>query len=256
MIPLNAQGIAIHETNCGDPIYRQKMLDFYPEFFPEYAYYLPYMAYRMGLPVDSDPLFIERWWLIEVEGQLAGLRLFKYSPSRNCALVLGTAIKPEFRKFPVRGYDRLSSYIVSVSAQQILADAEAADRPPPAGLISEVQLPEERMSDEEAQYHQHIADRYHEMGYTDLPVEYYEPPHITGKENFLQGIGYEELPFNHMMLSIRPVKGGEFDIHNRQMITDFTLAYLTDHYKLPQDHWVVHRALESIEQHYGNSIHD
>jgi hypothetical protein len=248
MIPVNAEGIRVYETNGGDPIYRQKLLDFYPELFPEYGYYLPYMEYRMTLPVDSDPLFIERWWLIEVEGQVAGLRLFKYSPSRNCALVLGTSIKSEFRKYPVAGYDRLSSYIVSLTAEQIMVDARAARRPIPVGLVSEVQLPEPHMTAEEAAYHIHIADRYHDMGYVDLPVEYYEPPHIVGKESYLQGVALEDLPYNHMVLSVRPIEGGGFDPHDQQMMTDCTLAYLTDHYKLPSDHWIVTRALESIER--------
>jgi hypothetical protein len=248
MIPVTAQGIKVYETNGGELSHRQKLLDFYPELFPEYGYYLPYMAYRMTLPVDADPLFVERWWLIEVEGQVAGLRLIKYSPGRNCALVLGTAIKPEFRKYPVPGYDRLSSYIVSLSAEQILADARAAHRPIPFGLVSEVQLPAPHMTAEEAAYHIHIADRYHDMGYIDLPVEYYEPPHIVGKEHYIQGIAYEDLPYNHMVLSVRPIEGGGFDPRSPQMMVDATLAYLTDHYKLPADHWIVTRALESIER--------
>jgi len=256
MISVNVPGLAIYETNGGNAAHREKMLALYAEFFPEYSYYLPYMAYRMELPIDADPHFVERWWLVEVDNQPVALRLFKYSPQRNCALVLGTAVKPEFRKFAADGYARLATFIINHSAKQVKADAQAAHRPIPAGLVSEVQLPDDTMSTSEAESHQHIIDRYRELGYIELPVDYYEPPHIMGRESFLQDITYDQLPFHHMVLSIFPIEGGKFDIQNRQMITDFTLAYLTNHYRLPDDHWTVRGALESIERHYGNSSND
>jgi hypothetical protein len=51
-----------------------------------------------------------------------------------------------------------------------------------------------------------------------------------------------------MVLSVRPIEGGGFDPRDPQMMADATLAYLTDHYKLPVDHWIVTRALKSIER--------
>lgn len=253
---LSIAGLSVHETIGGEPGYRQKMLELYPHFFPEYSYYLPYMAYRMEQSIDSDPGFVERWWLVEVEGVPAALRLFKYSPGRNCALVLGMAVKPEFRKVAVEGYDRLSEFIVDLSADQIRADAEDAGRPVPAGFSSEFQFPEPTMPEEEQRFHQHIIDRYREIGYIGLPVEYYEPPHIIGRENFILDAAYTDLPYHRMLLSILPIAGGHIDLEDRQMITDFTLAYLTDHYRLPEDHWAVRRALDSIESHYRKLGHD
>jgi hypothetical protein len=256
MISLDVAELTVHETIGGEPEYQQKMLELYEQFFPEYAYYLPYMAYRMSVGIDADPGFIERWWLVEIDGELAGLRLFKYSARRNCGLVLGTAIKPKFRRHSVDGHDRLSNYLIDKSTTQIIADARAAGRPVPLGVVSEFQLPDASMTAEEAAYHQHIIDRYREIGCVQLPVDYYEPPHIAGRESYLQGVALAEMPYNHMMLSILPIEGGGFDIHNRQTTTDFALAFLTDHYKLPEDHWVVRRALESIDRYYGNADHD
>ncbi len=255
-IPLKTQGLTIYETNGGDPVYRKKMLDLYAETFPEYAYYLPYMDYRMSLPVDADPLFIERWWLIEIDEEPVALRLFKYSPSRRCALVLGTAIKPQFRKHPVPGYPRLLPYLIDLSIEQIETDAISLGQPLPAGFVSEFQLPEPGMSREEASYHQHIIERYRELGCVDLPVDYFEPPYIVGRERFVSNVAPDALSFNHMMFSILPLQRGDFDIHDRKQITDFALAFLVDHYRLSEDHWAVRRALESIERYYGNSTHD
>src|SRR3954469_16365958 len=73
MILLDVPGLSVHETMGGDQNRRDAMLQLYAEIFPEYAYYLPYMAYKMEQSIDSDPAFIERWWLIEVEGRSAGL---------------------------------------------------------------------------------------------------------------------------------------------------------------------------------------
>ena len=249
-------GLTFHETIGGEPEYRQKMLKSYSDFFPEYDYYLPYMAYRMEQTIYSDPGFVERWWLIEVDDEPVALRLFKYSARRNCALVLGMAVKPEFRKYAVAGYNRLSEYVVDLSADQIRADAKAADRPVPAGFSSEFQHPEPTMTVEEARFHQHIIDRYREIGYIGLPVDYFEPPHIVGRESFIQDAAYADLPFHHMLLSVLPIEGGRIDLEDKQMIADFALAYLTDHYKLPEDHWAVRRALDSIESHYRNAGHD
>ena len=255
MVLPHVSGLTVHETIGGDPIFQQRLLDLYAEFFPEYSYYLPYMAYRMSLDIDSDSGFIERWWLVEVDEQPVALRLFKYSLRRNCALVLGTAVRPEFRRYLVDSYDRLSNYLIDLSTEQINADARAAGRRPPIGVVSEFQLPDDSMSAEEYAYHQHIINRYKEIGCIQLPVDYYEPPHIVNRERYLT-VSPSELHYNHMMLSILPIQGGGFDIRNRETTTDFALAFLTDHYKLPENHWVVRNAFESIERYYGNAADD
>ena len=88
------------------------MLQLYPEIFPEYAYYLPYMAYKMEQSIASDPAFIERWWLIEIEGQSAGLNYIKYAPERNCGFLLSIGFLPQYRKFKMGKYSRLLDFIV------------------------------------------------------------------------------------------------------------------------------------------------
>lgn len=256
MNPPQLAGLTVHETIGGEPEYRQKMLRFYADFFPEYAYYLPYMAYRMEQTIASDPGFIERWWLVEVGDEPVALRLFKYSFKRDCALVLGTAVKQGYRRYAVDSYERLSNYLIDQSIEQVKADALAAGRPIPTGIVSEFQLPEATMSAEEYRYHQHIIDRYREIGCIPLPVDYYEPPHIVGREQYLAPGAYETLPYNHMLLSILPIAGGGFDLNNRAMVTNCALVFLQDHYGLPEDHWVVRRALDSIDRHYGDVGHD
>ncbi|MEO8396656.1 MAG: hypothetical protein ABI700_26930, partial [Chloroflexota bacterium] len=167
MIHLDIPGLSIYETIGADLPRREAMLQIYDELFPEYAYYLPYMAYKMEQSIDSDPAFIERWWLIEIEGKSAGLNYIKYSPERNCGFALSTGILSAYRKFGVGKYTRLSEFIVDISNQQIIADAAELGRPVPTGMVAEFQRPDLDMGKEDQDWYQHVIDRYNGYGYTD-----------------------------------------------------------------------------------------
>src|SRR3954454_8355084 len=103
------------------------------------------MVYKMEQSIDSDPAFIERWWLIEVEGRSAGLSYIKYAPERNCGFLLSIGIFPAYRKFSVGRYSRLLDFIVDISNEQLKADAAALGRPTPMGMVAEFQRPEPYM---------------------------------------------------------------------------------------------------------------
>jgi hypothetical protein len=246
MIPLGVPGLSIHETMGGDPTRRETMLRLYAEIFPEYAYYLPYMAYKMEHPIDSDPAFIERWWLIEIEGQSAGLNYIKYAPERNCGFLLSIGFLPQYRKFRVGKYPRLLDFIVDISNEQLKADAAMLGRPIPMGMVAEFQRPEPFMEKADQDWYHHVINRFSSLGYSDLGIDYYEPPYVFGHEEYLQ-IDPAELTSHRMLLSILPLSGGQFEPGNPHMIRECALAVLADHYKLPETHWVVQAALNSIE---------
>ncbi len=243
--------IAIYETIGHNADRHERMLDLYAELFPYYAYYLPYMRHRMQLPIDADPNFTERWWLIEVDGNPAGVRLFKYSPGRDCGLSLGIAIKPEYRHLSSKGYARLAEQLLADSQEHLRADARAAGKPTPIGMVTELQVPETTADAAIKRGRARLIERYHEYGYIDLPVEYYEPPFIQGKEEVLvDPAAIADRDFLRLKLGIFPCPGGQFDLNDADMVSSLTCAFLVDHYGLPEDHWVVRRALESIRQHY------
>jgi hypothetical protein len=244
---LNVPGLSIYETMGGDLVRREAMLSLYAEIFPEYAYYLPYMAYKMEQAIDSDPAFIERWWLIEVEGRNAGLNYIKYAPERNCGFLLSIGILPEYRNFRVGKYARLLDFIVDISNDQLKADAAMLGRPIPMGMVAEFQRPEPTMSVQQQNWHHHIIERFSRLGYIDLGIDYREPPHIVGHEKYLQDVDPASLTYHRMLLSILPLEGGQFEIGNPQMTRECAFAVLVDHYKLPETHWAVQAALNSIE---------
>lgn len=248
MISFDAPGITIHETIGGSPHHRAVMLRLYAEIFPEYAYYLPYMAYKMETQViDSDPLFIERWWLIEVEGETAGFTYTKYAPGRNCGFSLSTGILPPYRRYRAGGFDKLADFIMDANLRQIEADAAACGKPTPLGMLAEFQLPEPDMTEDQQKWHQHIIDRYAHIGFVNIGVDYREPPHIIGFEPYFPQVELNETHFHRMILSMLPLSGGNFDLRNPQILVDCALMVLVDHYKLPADHWAVQTALQSIE---------
>ncbi len=246
MIPLDVPGLAIYETIGGEPSRREAMLRLYAEIFPEYAYYLPYMAYKMEQSIDSDPAFIERWWLIDIEGQNAGLNYIKYAPERDCGFLLSIGILPQFRNFRVGKYPRLLDFIVDISNEQLMADAASLSRPVPMGMVAEFQRPEANMTQHEQGWHQHVIDRFSGLGYLDLGIDYREPPHISGHEQYLENVDPASLVYHRMLLSILPLAGGHFEIGNPRMVRDCALAVLVDHYKLSETHWAVQTALNSI----------
>ena len=96
-------------------------------------------------------------------------------------------------------------------------------------------------------WHQHVIDRFSRLGYIDLGIDYREPPHIVGHEKYLENIDPATLDYHRMLLGILPLAGGQFAMNNPQMVEDCVLAVLVDHYKLPENHWAVQTALNSIE---------
>jgi GNAT superfamily N-acetyltransferase len=250
----DVDGLEIIETIGGRPADIETMLALYAELFPAYDYYLPYMRWRMNQPIDHDPRFIERWWLVRVDDAPAGLRYFKYAPARDCALSLGIAVKPEYRARGFGRAERLSELLFDLSGEQIRADAVARGRPEPFGVGTELQLPETAADAVTAHGRGRLIERYRALGYHVLPVEYYEPPHIAGREAFIPPQG--DLTFHRLMLGVLPLSLGKprADMDTAHVATQVTLAFLIDHYGLQPDHWAVQRALESIEKHYGERV--
>ncbi len=232
------------------------MLQLYAELFPEYAYYLPYMAYKMTQCIDSDPVCIERWWLIDVEGQHAALNYIKYAPERGFGFLLSIGILPQFRHFPVAPYARLSEWIIAASVAQITADAAALGKPTPRGIVAEVQRPEPDMTPAEQEAHRHSIARFRELGFLDSGIDYHEPPYVFGHEHYLNDMDRSQLTYHRMLLAILPLEAGQFDFHDAGALQDCALSVLVDHYKLPLDHWAVQAALTSIESRSGIQHHD
>src|SRR5450432_236114 len=235
-IPINIPGLAIYECNGGDPAHRKMLLEMYPQWFPQYAYYLRYMEYRTSQPVDYDPRFVERWWYVERDSKPAGFRFSKYLKARGISVGMGSAIVKEYREFESGGYHRLSEVLFNLTIEQLLADAEACGQPTPDGFVVEIESPR-------------LVNGYKRYGYNilELPIDYLEPPFMYEYTRFIEPEMLAKLKFEPMHLVIFPVPGKVLDPNDKHLLTNIALGLLVDHYGLSEDHWAVQRALASID---------
>jgi hypothetical protein len=234
MIPVEMPdiGLTIHEVLGGDERDLQDLLRLHAELFPHYVYYHPYMRRRAEFPPNADPDLVEHWWLVRVHGEAAGVRFFDYVPGHNCGLGLAIGIKPTFRRMGSAPYRRLSELLLMTSLDYLRVDAQAAGKPAPMGMVSEIE--------------DYILATCVEYGYIELPVDYEEPSIVHSSlvpDNLLES---QELTFRPITLACLPLDKKKFDPTDSTMLTEVVNALLIVYYGLAEDHPVVRRVLDSI----------
>lgn len=222
------ENIAIHELlGSGDFVRIEAMLTLFGQLFPQYVQYIPRMRHRANFPCTHNPKFVTHYWLLEVDGQPAGLRTFRYVRSRRCGLAHSLAIDPNYRKQQVNGL-RLSMFLVQRCLQQIVKDAEMIGDRPIYGMVNEVEA-------------DRLMQHYLNNGLIKLPVSYQEP---IFPDSFAT---VEEATFAPMYLGFLPLPGNETISSKPELLKEFVLAFLVDHYGLPEAHPVVQSVLQSID---------
>jgi hypothetical protein len=223
--------VAIYELlGAGDPVRLESLLAIYMEQFPQYAHYAPRIRRRASYPADHDPRFVLHYWLVEVDGLPAGIRLFRYVRSRRCGLANALAVIPHFRYVRVNE-ERLSEFIIHACLKQVIADAQACYDLPVYGMVNEVDAPQ-------------LMAHYRRMGIRELPVQYMEPVFAPADD---RAPADPPLIVPHpMTLGFLPAPGGDHAADDREIIGDFVRAFLIDHYGLPEDHALVRQAIRSI----------
>jgi hypothetical protein len=234
MIPVETPGtqLSIHEVLGGPQRDLEDLLAIHADLFPQYAYYHAYMRHRAKQPSDADPRTVEHWWLIRLNGQAAAVRFFKYVPGRNCGIALAIGIKPDYRRHTFGRYRRFSEAILHTSLQQVQSDAEVAGKPTPVGMVVEIE-------------HYLFARYFDEYGHLRLPIDYLEPSFTAEAKPFLDSTA--QLEFRPIALGILPTDSCPFNPLDEKMLNDVVFALLIDHYGLPENHWTVRRALDSIQ---------
>ncbi len=225
-------GLSVHEVLGGSKRDLDDLLAVHRELFAKFSSYIPYMIERAKDPPDADPCFVEHWWLARIDGEPAGIRYFKYVPARQCGLSLGIAVLKLYRHLTFGRYGRFSKLLTLTSLEQLQADAAAAGQPVPVGIVAEVE--------------NYLLPRYDEYDFIRLPIDYNEPS-STPEANAARGEAEDHLSFRPIQLGVFMLADTSFDPFNRQMLRQLVLAFLVDHYGLPDDHPVVCRALESIQ---------
>lgn len=227
------ENVAIYELlGSGDTERIEKMLGLYAKLFPQYQHYVPRMRRRAQFGNEHREGHIVHYWLIEVDGQPAGVRTFRYVHRRRCGLAHALAVEPSFREMTVENH-RLAVFIIYECLSQVVRDAKQRGAPPVYGIANEVEP-------------HRLMEHYIHNGLVQLPLKYVEPifpPEEAGRSRL------EELAcahFSPMHIGFLPNPEMKMKKYTREMISDFVLAFLVDHYGLPEQHPAVLEVLESI----------
>ncbi len=230
---VSEERVSIYEVNGSDDVERiGAMLGLYQKLFPQYQHYVPRMRRRVRFGPEHRPGHIVHYWLVEVDGQPAGIRTFRYIRSRQCGLAHSLAVDPAFRNVHVQGR-RLSIFMIYECLAQVIRDAAEQGDPPPLGMVNEVE-PEKLM------------EYYARNGLVQMPLKYVEPifpPEIEGRSRAEE---LEMTVFSPMHMGFLPNPAVKVETYTSAMITNFVLAFLVDHYGLPENHPIILDVLKTI----------
>jgi GNAT superfamily N-acetyltransferase len=231
---IQKENTTIYELlGSGDEQRIESMLGLYQMLFPQYQHYVERMKRRAQYPNEHRENNSVHYWLIEMDGKPVGLRTFRYVRHRHCGLAHALAIHPDFREQVVDG-KKLSVFIIYECLHQIIRDAKENGDIPVLGMVNEVET-------------SRLMEHYERNGLIQLPLKYVEPifsPEALGKSR------EEELAmikFSPMHMGFLPNPEIMIEKYTKAMITDFVLAFLVDHYGLPETHPVVLETLNSIK---------
>jgi hypothetical protein len=226
--------VAVYDLlGSGDTDRIEKMLGLYARLFPQYEHYVPRMRRRAQFGNEYREGHVVHYWLVEVDGQPAGLRTFRYVRNRHCGLAHALAIDPAFRNVMVNDR-RLSVFIIYECLEQVIRDAREKGDPPVLGMVNEVEP-------------DRLMEHYIRNGLVQLPLKYVEPifpPEMEGRSRL------EELAitrFSYMHMGFLPNTELKVEGYTREMLVDFAKAFLVDHYCLPEEHPAVMEVLETIK---------
>ncbi|HEY9152208.1 MAG TPA: GNAT family N-acetyltransferase [Anaerolineales bacterium] len=216
----------------GDEARLEAMLGLYAGLFPQYAHYVPRMRRRAALGHEQRPGHMVHYWLVEVNGQPAGLRTFRYVRNRQCGLAIALAVDPAFRRVTVNE-QRLAQFLVYACLDQVIADAKGFGDAPVLGMVNEVET-------------RRLMEHYQNYGIIELPVKYAEPVFPSEHETRSRDEEIALLRFLPISLGFLPNAALNGQAYRVEKVADFVLAFLVDHYGLPVDHPQVRAALDSI----------
>lgn len=233
-IVIQKDNVAIYELlGSGDEKRIDAMLKLYQDLFPQYQHYVQRMKRRAQYQNEHRKDNIVHYWLVEVDGQPAGLRTFRYVRNRRCGLAHALAVDPKFREVRV-GDKKLAVFVIYECLNQIILDAKECGDEPVLGMVNEVET-------------DRLMGHYERNGLIKLPLKYVEPifpPEVEGK-SYADELAL--INFSPMHMGFLPNPEIKMETYTHEMIVDFVFAFLVDHYGLPEDHPVVMEVLDSIE---------
>jgi hypothetical protein len=223
--------------------YLDALLDLYRELFPQYISALPQIRERAFLPANADPRFIRHQWVVTWNGYPAGLVSFRFAIRQSLGICLSIAIRPAYRSLAWDKYRRLSDFLIQQMVRQLEMDALNSGYPAPLGLVVEIEMATSTTDPAWEKARLHLFDRYREYGFAPLPVTCHEPSFVRNPAD-TQSSAKNAPPMQLCMLPINDCAPPS----QHKVLSDVIDALLVDHYGLPESHWIVKQARESIEK--------
>ena len=226
--------VAIYDLlGSGDTQRIEKMLGLYAKLFPQYQHYVPRMRRRSQFGNEHREGHVVHYWLVEVDGQPAALRTFRYIRNRHCGLAHALAVDPAFREMEV-GDHRLAVFIIYECLNQVIQDAKQRGDMPVYGIVNEVEP-------------NRLMEHYMRNGLVQLPLRYVEPIFPPEAEGRSCGEEQAGIRYSPMHIGFLPNPEVNVEKYSHELICEFTKAFLVDHYGLPEQHPTVLEVLDTID---------
>lgn len=233
--PYKSGPVTINELlGSGDSERVKAMLSLYGELFPDYRHYIPRMNSRSTFPSATRPGQIAHYWLFEIDNKPVGLSTFRYIHTRSCGLGISFALRPEVRSLTISG-QRLSVFLISKIMEQLLLDSKRMGARKFWGLVTEVE-------------HLDLMNHYKRIGMLELPIKYYEPIFPAPVEGRSRDEELKLVEFMPVFLGITVNPETRQTTFDRPTLINFALAFLVDHYGLPEEHIKVQSIIQSIPE--------
>jgi hypothetical protein len=227
--------VTIHDITGGNNIaYLDKFLSIFVQLLPAYEFAVPTLKKIAQRPNNFNPALIEHQWLMEINGQPAGMTVFKYAAKRGLGFGLYLGILPEYRKIAFGEFNRLSEFVVAATRVQLQIDALELGQQIPVGYLAESIEPK-------------LVSRYEKDGFTLLDINYLEPLLPGGRITHVSSKELGKTEFHSVYLGIFPIGYKHINANDPTLLQNATLALLVDHYNLPENHRVVQQTLDSIK---------
>jgi GNAT superfamily N-acetyltransferase len=209
-------------------------IELFRRIFPEDVRYIPYLRACARQRSPDHPATLDHVWLVEVNGDFVGIRIFSYVHTRN----IGHGAYVGLLK-PHRGLG-IGTWLVQQTLRQLEADAAAFGRPQPLGYCVEVEPVEPAQGETERRLAFHV-----QAGGVPLDMDYVEPPMIQGVSYIppRQLIDVEPKPMQLVFYPTCPKQ--RLGLEERIQIVE---ALILDVYRLDRGDPLFQRAIDSVRR--------
>lgn len=209
----------------------------FAEIFPDETRYLPYLRACAQGRHPSHPRTLDHLWLIQLDGEWAGVAVFSHIVTRSFGHGAYVGILPHAQG---RG---LGKWILSQMLDQLDEDARQFGLSGSIGYLGEVERPMDARTEEERVLSERRLHFHRQCGGVILPVPFIEPVMIESVDYLDPRDLAGESPRPMYLVFVPTERGAK--ISNLDL-ADFIHGIYLDVYRLPEQHEYVRRALSYL----------